>query len=64
MDNVMTYIKPPLKRSVARFIIYAGTNDLRSDQNPEIIVINIVEVANNSKTDASKVFNFKYSSST
>ena len=51
--DTMTYIKPPLKRSPDRFIIHKGTNDLRSDQDRETIVRNVVEV--NSKTDINKV---------
>ena len=54
-EDVMTYIKPPLKRNPDHFIIHVGTNDLRSHQDPETIAINIVEVANNSKTDTHKV---------
>ena len=49
-EDVMTYIKPPLKCNHDRFIIHVGTNDLRSDQDPETIVRNAVDVANNSKT--------------
>ena len=54
-EDMVTYIKPPLKRNPDRFIIHVGTNDLRSDQDPEIIARNIVEVACNSKTDTNKV---------
>ena len=36
----MTYIKPPLKRKPDCFIIHVGTNDLRSDQDPETIARN------------------------
>ena len=53
--DTMTYIKPPLKRNPDHFIIHIGTNDLRSDQDRETIVRNVVEVANNSKTDIKKV---------
>ena len=49
--HMMRYIKPPLKRNPDRFIIHVGKNNLRSDQDPETITRNIVEVANNSKTD-------------
>ena len=52
---MMTYIKSPLKRNPERFIIHVGKNDLRSDQDPETITRNIVEVANNSKTNRNKV---------
>ena len=51
----MTYIKPPLKHYSDRFIIHVGTNDLRSDQYRETIMRNVVEVANNKKTDTKKV---------
>ena len=54
-EDMMTYIKPLLKRKPDRFIIHVGTNDLISNQDPETIARNIVEVANNSETDASKV---------
>ena len=54
-EDMMTCIKPQLKRNPDRFIIHLRTNDLRSDQDPETIARNIVEVANNSKTDTNKV---------
>ena len=54
-DDMMTYIKPPLKRNPYRFIIHVETNDLRSNQEPETIARNIVEVACNSRTDTNKV---------
>ena len=53
--DTMTYIKPPLKRNPDHFIIHIGTNDSRFDQDRETIVRNVVEVANNSKTDIKKV---------
>ena len=46
-EDLMTYIQPPLKCNPDRFIIHVGTKDLRSDQDPETIVRNTVEVANN-----------------
>ena len=49
-EDIMTYIKPPLKCNPGRFIIHVGTNDLRFDQARETIVRNVVDVANNSKT--------------
>ena len=52
---MMTYIKSPLKRNPDHFIIHAGRNYLRSNQDPENIARNIVEVANKSKTDTNKV---------
>ena len=54
-EDMMTYIKPPLKCNPDRFIIHVGTNDLRSDQDRETIVRNVVDVANNSKTDINKI---------
>ena len=50
-EDIVTHIKPPLKCNPDRFIIHVGTNDFRSDQDRETIVINVVDVANNSKTD-------------
>ena len=47
-EDMMTWIKPRLKRNPDRFIIHVRTNDLRSDQEN-------IEVANNSKTDTNKV---------
>ena len=55
IEDMMTYIKSPLKRGLDCFIIHVGTNNFRIDQHPEIIAGNIVQVANNSKTDTSKV---------
>ena len=54
-EDMMTYIKPPLKRNPDRFIIHVGTNDLRSNQDAETIARNIVDVPNNIKTDTNKV---------
>ena len=54
-DDMMTYIKPPLKCNPDRFIIYVGQNDLSSDQDRESIVRNVVDAANNSKTDINKI---------
>ena len=53
-EDIMTYIKPPLKRNPGHFIIHLGTNDLRSNQDPETIAKHIAKVANNSKTDTNK----------
>ena len=46
-EDLMTYIKPPLKRNPDCFIIHVGTKNLRSDHDPETIVRNTVEVPNN-----------------
>ena len=54
-EDMMIYIKPPLKCNPDRFIIHIGTNDLRSDQDRETNVRNVVDVANNSKTDINKI---------
>ena len=45
-EDLMTYIKTPLKRNPDRFIIRVGKNDLRSDQQPGTTARNIVEAAN------------------
>ena len=54
-EDMMTYIKPPLKCNPDRFIIHVGTNDLRSDQDRETIVRNVADVPHNSKTDINKI---------
>ena len=54
-EDMMTYVKPPLKRNPDCFINHIGTNDLISNQDPETIARNIVEIAYNSKTDTKKV---------
>ena len=36
--DMMIYIKPLLKCNPDRFIIHVGTNDLRSNQDPEILI--------------------------
>ena len=54
-EDMMTYMKPPLKCNPDCFIIHVGTNDLRSDEDREKIVRNVVDVANNSKTDINKL---------
>ena len=54
-EDMITYIKPLLKRNPNCFIIHVGTNDLRSSQDTDTIAKNVVEVANNSKTDSNKV---------
>ena len=53
MANIETH---PLKLNPHGFIIHVRTNDSRSNQNPETIARNIVEVCN-SKTDTNKVLN-------
>ena len=54
-EDMMTYIKPPLKCNPGRFIIPVGTNHLRSDHDRETIARNVVDVANNNKTDINKI---------
>ena len=49
VDNLILNAMPD------RFITHVETNDLISDQDPETTARNIVEVANNSKTDTNKV---------
>ena len=53
--DMMTYIKPPLKRNPDCFIIHRRTSNLKSKQDPENIAINILENVNSSKNDTSKV---------
>ena len=57
-DDMMTNIKPPLKHNPDHFVIHVGANSLGSNQDPETIAINIIQVANNSKTDTGKVLIF------
>ena len=54
-EDMMTYIKPPLKCNPDLFIIPVGTNDFRSDHDRETIVRNVADIANNSKTDINKI---------
>ena len=53
-ENMMTYIKPLLKRNPDRFTIHVGPNDLGSNQDPNTIARNVAEVANNGKPDTNK----------
>ena len=55
IEDMMTYIKPPLKCNPDHFIMYVGTNDLRPDQDRKTIARNFVDVTNNSKTDINKI---------
>ena len=55
IEDMMTYIKPPLTRNPDCFIIHVGANDSRSNQEPETIARDFVEIACYSKTDTSKV---------
>ena len=43
-EDMMKYIKPPLKCNPDHLIIHVGTSDLRSDQDRETIVRNVVDV--------------------
>ena len=54
-EDMMTYIKPPLKHNPDGFIMHVGTSNLRSNKEPGTIARNIAEVACNSKTDTNKV---------
>ena len=54
-EDMMAYIKPPLKCNADHFIIPVGTNDLRSDHDRETVVRNVAYIANNSKTDINKI---------
>ena len=51
----MTYVKPPVKSNPICFIFHVETNDLRTNQDPQTIERNVVEVINNSKTCTNKV---------
>ena len=42
-EDMMKYIKSPLNCNPDRFVIHAGTNDLKSDQDRETIVRNVVD---------------------
>ena len=50
-EDLMTYIKPPMKCNPDCFIIDVGTNNLTSNWDPETIESNIVEVTIYSKAD-------------
>ena len=54
-EDMMTYMKPTLICNPDHFMIHVGTNDLKSDQGRETIVRNVVDVANNSKTDINEI---------
>ena len=54
-EDMKTYIQPPLKRDPDRVIIHVGTNDLRSNQDPETIAKNIIDIAKSSKTNKNEI---------
>ena len=56
-----TYIKPPLKRNPSRVIIQAGTNDIRSSQDPQTIAKNIKDITINSKNGKERNTNIGHS---
>ena len=56
-----TYIKPPLKRNPSRVIIHAGTNYVRSSQDPQTIAKNIKDITINSKNGKERNTNIGHS---
>ena len=54
-EDMKTYIQLPLKRNPNRVIIHVGKNDLRSSQDPETIVKNIIDIAKNSTTNNNEI---------
>ena len=53
--DMMHYTKPAMDENAELYIVHFGTNDLRSDQNPQEIAEKIVCVAMKMKTDANNV---------
>ena len=51
LKKICGLISPPLTRDPSRVIMHAGTNDLRSSQDPETIVKNMKDIAKNSMND-------------
>ena len=49
------YIKPTVKLAPKQIILHCGTNNLRSNEDPETIAKNIMNLAKNIKTDTTKV---------
>ena len=45
------YLKPSLRENPDNFVLHVGTNDLDSDQSPDLIGKSIVDVASSLKTD-------------
>ena len=53
--QMMTYVKLTIEEKPDFIILHAGTNDLRSNADPEEIVNSIVDVAVSSKENSSEV---------
>ena len=53
--DMVYYTKPAMDENAELYIVHFGTNDLRSDQNPQEIAEKIVRVAMKMKTDANNV---------
>ena len=49
------YIKPIMKLAPKQIILHCGTNNLPSNEDPETIAKNIMNLAKNIKTDTTKV---------
>ena len=49
------YIKPTVKLASKQMILHCGTNNLPSNEDPENIAKNIMNLAKNIKTDTTKV---------
>ena len=55
IEDLKTYIQPPLKRDPDWVIIHVGTNDLRSSQDPKTIAKNIIDIAKSSTTNKNEI---------
>ena len=49
------YIKPTVKLAPKQIILHCGTNNLPSNEDPETIAKNIINLAKNIKTDTTKI---------
>lgn len=55
IEDTRTYTKSPLKKNSNCVIIHVGTIVLRSSQDPETIVKNIIDMAKNCKDDKNEI---------
>ena len=53
--QMMNYVKPMIEEKPEFIILHNGTNDLRSNADPEEIANNIVDVAVSCKENSSEV---------